>query len=129
MATITRADALTANKKQLEFYSDFLDNFNKTPIGNQLGRIVNEKSVSQSIKNLLMTNLGERLYQPTIGSSINRSLFEPNADSYLTVLEYNVRLTIQNNEPRAVLQDINIASIGDYTIQINITYTLINSTE
>ena len=64
---ITRADTLTATQKKLEYYSDFLDNFDRSPIGNELGRAVNEKSVNQSIRNLLFTDYGERMFQPTIG--------------------------------------------------------------
>ena len=55
---ITRADSFTPLKKNLEFFSDFLDSFAKTPIGNQLGRVINEQSVNQSMINLIKTNLG-----------------------------------------------------------------------
>ena len=59
MATITRANTLTAAKKQQEFFSDFFDSFVKTPFGNDLARITNERDVNQSLKNLIQTNLGE----------------------------------------------------------------------
>ena len=54
---ITRADTLTATLKQQEYYSDFLDSFATTPVGGELGRIKNERSVTQSIINLIFTNI------------------------------------------------------------------------
>ncbi|CAB4162789.1 baseplate wedge subunit [uncultured Caudovirales phage] len=124
---LTRADTLTNNKKT-EFFSDFLDSFAKTPYGNQLGRVVNEKSVNQSLKNLLLTNLGERLYQPTIGSNIINSLFELNLVENRNTLEFFIETTIKNNEPRVIPLQISVNSTdNENQIQIQIVYTLINN--
>ena len=72
---ITRADTFTESKKKIEFFSDFTNSFAKTPFGDQLGKLTNERSVSQSLKNLILTNLGERLFQPFVGSNVNAILF------------------------------------------------------
>ena len=59
----SRAEILLGSvNKNPEFFSDFLTDFTKTPFGNQLGRVTNEKSVNQSIKNLIFTNLNERFF-------------------------------------------------------------------
>lgn len=124
---LTRADLLVNNKKT-EFFSDFLDSFAKTPYGNQLGRVVNEKSVNQSLKNLLLTNLGERLYQPTIGSNIINTLFELNLVETRNTLEFFIETTIKNNEPRVLPLEISVNPTDDENqIQIRIVYTLINN--
>ena len=78
----TRAESISPKGKQGEFFSDFLNSFAKTPVGNQLGRVTNEKSVNQSLRNLIKTNLGERFFQPIVGSDVNASLFE-NVNSIL----------------------------------------------
>jgi phage baseplate assembly protein W len=135
------ADTLTFKKKQLEYYSDFLDSFAKTPIGDQLGRIVNEKSVSQALKNLIYTNLGERLFQPNVGSNVNKLLFDPNDETSLTNLQLYIETTIKNNEPRVNLLGIDIRSIikpaeplnkGSYIdnenyVEVTIVYNVINN--
>lgn len=128
---VSRADALTGTKKQLEFFSDFNNNFNKTPFGNQLARLVNENSVEQSLRNLIKTNLGERLFQPTIGSDIYASLFENNFPENLTTLELFIKTTIRNNEPRVLLNDITVTSdsIDEHTITVRLEYSLINNPE
>lgn len=127
---ITRADTLTGSKKKTEYFSDFMNNFDRNPFGNQLAKITNEKAVSQSIKNLVLTNLGERPFQPYIGSNVYNLLFEPNFSDSIDLVEKVVRNCIENNEPRAVIQEILFPPPRDeYTFEITIVYNVINNPE
>ena len=137
----TRAESISPKEKQGEFFSDFLNSFAKTPVGNQLGRVTNEKAVNQSLRNLIKTNVGERLYQPLIGSDVNASLFELNTEAQLSKIEFFIETTILNNEPRVNLIDVLVESsleqnttqtnrpIDPNEIVVTIVYTLINSIE
>ena len=83
----------------------------------------NERSVSQSIKNLILTNFGERLFNPNFGSDVYKTLFENNIDENLNVLEYRIRQSIVNFEPR-VLHDeknliINVSSNENMDFSLN----------
>jgi len=126
---LKRADHLTGTVRQQEFFSDFLDNFNMTPYGNDVARVTNEKAVNQSIRNLIKTNLGERLFQPTIGGNINATLFELNGQEIMDALELNIRQVIINNEPRAQLQQVTVETVDEeeHAIEITIVYNLINN--
>ena len=124
---LTRAETVNGVKRKAEFFSDFLNSFAKTPYGNQLGRVTNEQSVNQALKNLIFTNVGERLFQPTLGSSIISSLFEINDQATLSTLEFFIQNTIKNDEPRVNPLKIEALSIDDHQIQINIVYSLINN--
>lgn len=125
---LTRADTFTSTQKKQEYYSDFLDSFAKTPIGNELGRVTNEKSVNQSLKNLIKTNLGERLFQPTVGSDVLSSLFELNGVIESAQLEFAIRNTIKFNEPRVNLLNVLIDYESDpNNIIITLVYSLINT--
>lgn len=127
---LSRADYLTSTKKKEEYYSDFLTSFAKTPIGDSLGRVINEQDVSQSIRNLILTGMGERPFQPNFGSIIYNSLFELNVSGYLTVIEFGIRNTITLNEPRANIISVEVIPTSDeHSIEINIIFSLINSTE
>lgn len=148
---LTRADALTGTVKQQEYFSDFLNNFNKTPFGNQLGRAVNEDSVNQSLRNIISTNVGERFFQPNIGSNIYKMLFEPlstqefRGGTSITNIEFLIKNAIEKNEPRVVLIDVAIKSavaerdsrgqqfrVGiadEHSVSITITYRLINKVD
>ena len=125
----TRADTLTSTIKKQEYFSDFLDSFSTTPIGNDLGRVINETSVTQSIKNLIYTNLGERLFQPNIGSNIKNSLFEFNDIITSQNIIFSIQNTIKYNEPRCNLISVTANPADDYTFLVNITYSLINNPE
>ena len=121
----TRAESISPKEKQGEFFSDFLNSFAKTPVGNQLGRVTNEKSVNQSLRNLIKTNLGERFFQPIVGSDVNASLFENVNNILLNDIEENIKLTIQNNEPR----DFGGFLIQNNSISVTIVYNIINNSE
>lgn len=128
---ITRADTFTEVKKKLEFFSDFTDSFAKTPYGDQLSRLTNEKSVNQSLKNLILTNVGERLFQPFIGSDVTASLFENNTIDTLSTLQFYIQNTIENFEPRVNLLNVLVESdlSNENRIIITLIYNLINNPE
>ncbi len=123
----SRSDRFTQLSLKKETFSDFLNNFDAHPISKSLARTVNEASVGQSIKNLILTNLGERLFQPNIGSDIYRSLFEPGDIITQNHIIESIKRTVRSNEPRAILLDVSVAlGTGDSLI-VNIVYALINN--
>lgn len=130
MARITRADALTGSSRKTEFFSDFLTSFAKTPVGDQLARTINERSINQSLKNLILTNLGERLFQPYIGSNVSALLFENNLAEVLNDIEFYIQTTISNNEKRVNLLEVNVSGgQSEHEIIVTIVYNTINTPE
>lgn len=130
MSRATRAETLTTASRKTEFYSDFATSFAKSPVGNQLAKVVNERSINQALKNLIFTNLGERLFQPSIGSDIMKSLFENNTEDTLHTLEFYIDRTIKSNEKRVHLLDISVDSgQTENELVITIVYNTINNPE
>lgn len=139
MVTITRADTLTNQKKKLEYFSDFMDNFDKSPLGSELARVTNEKAVTQSLRNLVFTNFGERPYQPNLGCNITGSLFELSGIVLTNMLTDAIVATIQTYEPRVVLENVIIqdlsnsidysqpASVDKNSIEVTLIYYLVNN--
>lgn len=127
---VTRADALTGTTKQKEYFSDFVTGFDLTPFGNQLGRVTNEQAVNQSLRNLIKTSLGERLFQPTVGSDVYSMVFENTVPEDITLLELFIKNTIDNNEPRVNLLGVDVKDqTNENALEITIYYTLINNPE
>jgi phage baseplate assembly protein W len=127
---VTRADVILNPRGKREDFSDFLDSFAMTPVGNQLGKVTDVQSVNQSLKNLILTNAGERLFQPLVGCSIYNSLFELNDTMQASNIKFLIETTIKNNEPRAsVIAVTVIPQTDNNAFGINIVYNLINSTE
>ena len=125
-----KADNITQLKKTPVLFSDFFDDFTVHPISNDLGRLVNDQSIKQSIRNLILTNYGERLFQPSLGSNVNRTLFEPDDNMACQDLQYHIQSTLSYNEPRINL--LNVIAISDpdnNKINVNIIFSIINSTQ
>jgi uncharacterized protein len=123
----TRADKYTQTQKQ-EWFSDFLNNFDNHPINHSLTKVANERSVSQSIKNLILTDLGERLFQPTIGSDIRKTLFDPNDIVTAENITFFIKSTVRQNEPRATLLDVIVTANPDgNSFSVSVVYSLINN--
>ena len=119
--------ALSPLQKKRELYADFHKDLTISPVNFDLARKVNEESVKESIKNLLLTDKGERFYRPNLGSNIRSALFDNiTPDSIFTVQEM-VRNTIQNYEPRCSVIDVDVnSSINDNTINIIVTFSVAN---
>lgn len=72
----TRADKFNIQDKKKEYYSDFLNGFDKNPVTGFLARVTNADSIKQSLRNIILTINGERFFDSGIGSKVNASLFE-----------------------------------------------------
>ena len=68
-------------------FSDLDLNFTIHPVKKDINRYTNETAVINSIKNLILTNHYERLFQPNIGSNVRRLLFENMDTITATTLE------------------------------------------
>lgn len=136
---VTRADAYTSTVKKIEHFSDFLVNLDKSPLGPEIARVINEKAVTQSIKNLIFTNFGERPFQPNVGCNVRASLFELAGIPLQNFLIDSITATIRTHEPRAILENVIVQDLSnpiDYTeparadknaIEVTIIYYLINN--
>jgi phage baseplate assembly protein W len=103
------ADRKTIQKKKTELYSDFLNNFDKNPFTGYLGKITNEDSVKQSLKNLVLTGYGERFYNVNKGTSIGDMIFGQSGTlifSELQVIASDVKQKLSQLEPRAIIHDV-----------------------
>lgn len=126
---MARAERNTVTNVTPEYYSDFLINFEKHPITNSLARITNEDSVKNSLKNIILTRLGERFYAPFTGSKVASSLFDLNTNASLDVLRNACEEAIKNCEPRVVNYGVNVnfPEDGDgNSVLIEIFFEMVN---
>ena len=125
--SISRSDRFTQTQNALNLYSDFLNDFTAHPITGDISRVINEQSVKQSLRNLILTNYGERLFQPTVGSNVLGSLFEFNDLTTASDLKFYISETIQNNEPRVSLQTVTVTEDpANYGFNITLQYIILN---
>lgn len=120
----------TIRNKLPEYYSDFFIDFNLNPVTGNLARATNEESVKNSIINIILTNLGERPYQFTLGSKIRASLFDP-MDSLN--IESDIQSSIMDalqHEPRADIAKVDVyKNVTQNGYNVNIFFAIKNIPE
>ncbi|MBL6760850.1 MAG: GPW/gp25 family protein [Ilumatobacteraceae bacterium] len=89
---------------------------------------MNENSVKEAIKNILLTNRGERLFQPLVGSDIQSMLFENATPVTSILIRDRIESALQAYEPRCGIIDVEvIGDIDSNTVRINVVFYVINS--
>lgn len=107
-------------------YRDVNVDFRNNPITKDVYAVKNEAAITQALKNLVQTRFGERLMQPTIGSSVYDMLFEP-LDVFSAIeLQSRIMTTIKNHEPRVEVSEVQVAiSDDEQSAVVLVTYRII----
>lgn len=130
MAIIKKAQTKTQTSIATVLYSDIQQSFDIHPNKLDLMIDTNEEAIKNSIRNILLTNRGERLFNPLLGSDINSILFEnisPQTESTLTSF---IKTAITNFEPRANLINVIVSPLPDENAYVaTIVFSVINKTE
>ena len=87
--------------------------FQRHPITNDVTVLTNQTAISRSIRNLVLTNVGEKFFNPNIGSRVNSSLFELLDMGAGTAIRSEIESTINNYEPRVFLNTIQVTPLYD----------------
>jgi len=130
MVDVNRIDKITARRATTKepVYSDLLVNFDKHPETGFLTRTTEENAVKRALRNLILTNKGERLYQPDIGCSIRRVLFEDISPVTTELLQNYIEEAVNRYEPRVDLTKVivNPNEINN-SYEVSIIYEIINN--
>lgn len=95
-------------KKPTTIYKDFDLSFTKNPNTKDIARRVDVQAVKQALKSLLLTDYYEKPFNPNYGSPIRGLLFEPLDQATGTSMATEIKRTIQNFEPRAVVEEVEV---------------------
>ena len=102
-------------------YSDIPISFTAHPITGNVKKSINRDAVKNSVRNIILTNHGERFFKPKFGGNVTSQLFE-NASKFT---EFNtarsIRIALQNYEPRAEVINVRVDTDPDTN---NLTATL-----
>lgn len=98
------------------------------PVNGDIGKKVNESAVIASIKNLVMTRLYDRPFHPEISSQVYDLLFEPLNPGTAAALKRAILYVINNFEPRAEVQLIDVQESPDTNaIEVTLFFSIIGS--
>jgi len=111
-------------------YKDLSFDFTANPQTGDVATVKDTVSVKRGIKNILLTEGFERLFQPEIGSGIKNILFEPMTPLTEQRLSDACRDAIDAWEKRASVIDITVISEEEYNrYRVAIKFNINNSLE
>lgn len=100
------------SKKQI-LYSDFHKNLDINPLSSDIALKLNEEAIKEALKNLVLTDKGERLFRPELGGNVRKSLFDNITPVTIKLLEEQIKEVINNYEPRASLVKVDTIALAD----------------
>jgi hypothetical protein len=134
-------------------FSDFSNNLGIHPVTGNITQLTNRDVVKQSLRNIVLTNRGERLYKPNLGGDIRKLLFDNIAsETDIFIIKDKIKKSIEAYEPRVEIISVEVitadnityaqntlsdlynepSSLGgdsDHSIMINIVFRVINTDE
>ena len=102
-------------------FKDISLTFNRHPVTDDIGVFTNENAIKRAVTNLVRTRIGERFFESLLGSAVEDSLFEQADPDNAQVLEDDIRLLLENFEPRISRVSIKVVyplDTNELTVQI-----------
>ena len=107
-------------------FKDISMTFQVNPVNYDLIGLKNESAISRSIRNLVLTVPGERFFNPNLGSKVSKQLFENMDAISASVIEDEIRDTINKYEPRVRLINVDVSpNYDENEFNVTITYKIV----
>jgi phage baseplate assembly protein W len=120
---ITSSSFVTSRSKN---YVDIDLSFNAKTNGD-IFKKVDAGAVKQAVKNILTTGFTEKPFAPNFGGGVGDALFENMDDGTAFEIEQSVIASINNYEPRAIIDKIDISDNPDNNaIDVTIRFGIAN---
>ena len=88
-------------------------------------------AVKQSVKNIVMTNIGEKPFNPRFGGNVTGLLFENSDPTLKKDLEAHIVSCLETYEPRAenINVEIDDTAIDNNYLNVRVEFAIVNSLE
>ena len=116
----------SSDLKRSRSFKDINMSILKNPFSKDIASVTNEESIKQSIKNIVLTAPGEKLFNPKFGSNVYNMLFEPLDPFLIDSLQVEILNTIKNYEKR--VEVTNLRCIPDYdlnSVTVSLEYRIV----
>jgi phage baseplate assembly protein W len=109
-------------------YSDLDIKFSKHPVTKDVAIKTDEYAIISAVRNIIMTNFGERRFTPKFGSDVLSQLFEPLDDMTAMNIKEEIITSLTNYEPRVKIDFVNVVPNFDLDgFNVTIRFYLLNS--
>ena len=107
-------------------FKDISLSFKPHPITRDVIPLKNESAISRAVKNLVLTHLQERPFNPFLGSRVSESLFELMDTTSASLVSEEITSTIDNFEPRVKLRNVEVIPYYDaHAFDVTIVYEIV----
>jgi len=121
MANYIKDTAGTRTHRDLDL--SFLPN----PATGDLRVKTGDDAIKQSVRTLVLSNLGVRPYEEDFGSTVYRSLFENYNSFSAGVLQDRLRELIAKHETRVLAESIDVVfSDNEQVLDVTVSYAIVN---
>jgi phage baseplate assembly protein W len=98
--------------------------FNKVDLGYTLNKTLKE-SIQQNLKNLLLTNPGEKVFDINFGVGIKSFLFENMSDSFDSKITSRISTQVAKYMPFVNIKKLDVTRSPDYnSVSISLYYSV-----
>jgi phage baseplate assembly protein W len=112
--------------KRSRAFKDINMSILKNPFTKDIASVTNEESIKQSIKNIVLTAPGEKLFNPKFGSNVYNMLFEPLDPFMIDSLQVEILNTIKNYEKRVEVTNLRCIPDYDYnSVTVSLEYRIV----
>jgi len=110
---------------EFQTFKDFNLNFKPHPVTEDLQVVKDSADIKQSIKSLLLTRKGERLFNSDLGTQLADLLFEPLDFGTAAIIRDEIFSVIRNYEARIDIINLNVdTNFEDNGYDIQLEYVI-----
>lgn len=113
-------------ERKSQDFRDISMSFKVNPLNYDLIALKNENAIARSIRNIVLTNPGEKFFNPRFGSEVSSSVFENMDGDVASLIEFQIRESLEIYENRINL--IEVKTEPDYDrneYNVTIVYSII----
>jgi phage baseplate assembly protein W len=126
-------DAQSTNEspRSTFIYKDLNLFFTKNPLSGDVSKVTDVQAIKRSVRNLVLTNRGERLFHPEVGGDVYGALFENFTPILEAELQVAIRRVIEIYEPRVILDEVTVNTatgrdLDNNRLRITVRFSLTN---
>ena len=107
-------------------FKDVSMSFKFNPLSGDLIALKNENAIARSVRNIVLTTPGEKIFDPYFGSNVNALLFENVDEISAVAIRDEIENSLKNYEPRIALEEIMVDPNYDMNqFDVIITYRIV----
>ena len=109
-------------------FKDISMTFQSNPLTSDLIALKNENAIARSVRNIIFTVPGEKVFNPDFGTNITDSLFELLDETSATVIKDQITYSLETYEQRISLIDVIVVPDFDNNgYDVEISYRIVGA--